>query len=361
MTNPAIPPVPELPKAELSVDDMLIAEWARDVVLMGSLSTSRSLQAHLGPSEIGQQCQRRIAYRILNTPITNIADPIAALMGTGFHGGMAEGLGRINHETGRYLIEQPVSYRGIRGTVDVYDRYKRRVIDWKTTDPARIRRYRAEGHVPLNYRVQAAIYAEALMAAGEAVENDRAGVRPARPARATSMDIAAFSFAPDKELADTYIDRYLERWRIASPTRRGAWLDRGAHRSRRCAATAPTSTRRHPTWIPKAQDEPHEHPRSPQPLVQARRPTSGSSSPCAPSRHDPARPNQFREGQPHSTTWFDVWVLTGEQAGQAYPDSINSGRPGSAVRRVVRQRHVTYYDGRIVEVRIGAGLYLSLG
>lgn len=203
---PALPPPPgQVERPPVSQDDILAAAWVRDNLLQISLTTGRSLQAHLGPSEIGQACERRLAYRIAHLPYVNIADPLKAMLGTGFHTVAAEGFARLNAGSDRYLIETRCSYRGVAGSVDLYDRYQRRVIDWKTSDPKRIQRYRREGS-PLQARVQIAIYAQALIAAGLQVESTALVYIPRGGELA---DITAFVAEPDKRLADDYIDRYL--------------------------------------------------------------------------------------------------------------------------------------------------------
>lgn len=202
MAIPVIPAAPTKEEPVLSVPSMLAGEWARDVIMSVAHNSPRSLQAHLGPSEIGQQCERRIAYRVLGTPYVNYPDPLKAMLGTGFHEVMAEGLARLDPR--RYAVEIPVTYRGISGQLDVYDRYRKRVVDWKTSLLKRIRRYRREG-IPVNGRVQIAIYAEGLRAAGEDVQETSLIYVP----RDDELGpLYAWVGKPDKALADEYIDRY---------------------------------------------------------------------------------------------------------------------------------------------------------
>lgn len=214
---PELPPLPPLPKLppdpgptppvlpEL-LRDALAGEWARELILQASISSPRSIQAALGPSEIGQLCQRRIAYRLAGATYVNIAPALKALVGTGFHAVIADSIERLHRDTGRFLVEHRVSYRHVAGTVDLFDRYKHRLIDWKTSTPQKIGRYRREG-LPINYRVQVAIYAEALRAAGERVQEC---VLVFVPREGELDQVSAFASSPDKALADEYIDRYQE-------------------------------------------------------------------------------------------------------------------------------------------------------
>lgn len=200
-TLPKPPPV-EAPV--LSIPSLLAGEWARETLLSVATGQPRSLQAELGPSEIGQVCERRLAYRILGTPYVNHPDPTKALVGTGFHVAAADGLRRLDGGRWRYLVEVPVSYRGVSGSVDFFDRVKHRVGDWKTTSTSRIARYRRDG-ISTNYHVQIAIYAEALRAQGEQVDQ-MALIFVPRDGELS--DIYAWVGEPDKALADRYVDRY---------------------------------------------------------------------------------------------------------------------------------------------------------
>lgn len=209
MSIPAIPPVPVKIEPAVSIPSLLAGEWAREVIMTVAHNSPRSLQAHLGPSEIGQQCERRIAYRVLGAPYVNYPDPIKAMFGTGFHAVMGEGLRTLDPR--RYLVEQVVTYKGITGSLDLYDRYRHRIVDWKTSSLKRIRRYRADG-VPVNYRVQIAIYAEGMRAIGEDVDTV---VLIFIPRDGELSALYAWVGEPDTALADEYIARYQEIVNVA--------------------------------------------------------------------------------------------------------------------------------------------------
>jgi hypothetical protein len=201
------PPSPE-PVADKRIpspQQLILGAWAREQIVMAAGTSERSQQAEAGASEIGQPCKRRIGYRIAGTPVVNHADPIRALLGTGFHAAMAEGLRRLDGGMHRYLIEVDVLYRGIPGHVDVHDRVHRRATDWKTTSTRNLRRYVTDG-VPPNYQVQLQIYAQGLVSQGEDVE-EVALVFVPREAKSLS-DIWCWSQPVDKAVADKAIDRY---------------------------------------------------------------------------------------------------------------------------------------------------------
>jgi hypothetical protein len=54
-----------------------ITDYALGRLRTISPGSPRALQAQLGPSEIGQACPRRLAYRIAGTPVVNNPEPTA--------------------------------------------------------------------------------------------------------------------------------------------------------------------------------------------------------------------------------------------------------------------------------------------
>lgn len=186
-----------------SLAAILAGEWVRDRLVDIAGTQPRSLQAALGPSEIGQGCRRRLAFRLAGTPIVNLPDPIKALFGTAMHALLAEAFERIDGGSHRYLVEHRVSYQGVSGKVDLIDRYKRRLIDWKTTSLSRIKQYRRDG-VPTNYVVQTCIYAEGAIAEGELIDDV---VLVFIPRDGELKDIWAWATQPNKAVADDWIKR----------------------------------------------------------------------------------------------------------------------------------------------------------
>ncbi|MGH3380380.1 MAG: hypothetical protein ACRDP6_37160 [Actinoallomurus sp.] len=120
----------------------------------------RSRQSHIGPSEIGAPCDRKIAYKILDWDKANTdGDPLASILGTGFHA-WAEAAFSRPELGGRFIVEQrlkimPPLIPG--GSCDIYDTLHDRVIDWKVVGDSMIRKYKAEGP-KREYRVQGHTY-----------------------------------------------------------------------------------------------------------------------------------------------------------------------------------------------------------
>lgn len=175
---------------------LVLAESIRDAIWTAEASTARSQQKAVGFSEIGQDCERRLALKMAGAPETNYSDPLKAMVGTGGHLILAEHFRRLNAMVGRerYLVEQPVSYRTVPGTVDLFDRRIGTVVDWKFKALAKIKALAKkplrEGIGGNSYYVQAHGYGTALAMAGETVK-----------------DVALVFVPVDGTLADIYVWR----------------------------------------------------------------------------------------------------------------------------------------------------------
>jgi hypothetical protein len=156
----------------------VLAEQIAQFIIDADRNSARSLQRSLGPSEAGEPCERQLAYKMLGVTESNTErDPIAAIIGTGFHMWMAQAF--ENRQASmpdggpRYLIEERVTVRDdMAGTADLYDRAAALNNDWKLVGVSSLNRYRRQGPGP-KYRVQGHIY-------GMGQEN--AGRKPSRVA-----------------------------------------------------------------------------------------------------------------------------------------------------------------------------------
>lgn len=126
-------------------------------------SRPRSTQAQLGPSQIGEPCDRALAYRAFGIPPARGEGlKWAPLLGTWAHAGIATALAEENRRLSRerYLIERRVVVSeslGITGNCDAYDTDRDEVIDWKLVGMTALKRYAAHGPGEV-YRVQAHLY-----------------------------------------------------------------------------------------------------------------------------------------------------------------------------------------------------------
>jgi hypothetical protein len=138
-----------------------LGETIRAVVLDADRTAPRSLQTAMGPSEVGEPCARRLAYRIMNEPATNTdSDPWAAIVGTAVHAWLADAFTAANTRLNRirYLVEQRLQIvPGLIGSCDLYDADHAAVIDHKVVGTTAMTEYKRNG--PLDtYRAQVHLY-----------------------------------------------------------------------------------------------------------------------------------------------------------------------------------------------------------
>lgn len=68
----------------------VLAERIGQFIIDADKNAGRSQQKAIGPSEVGEPCERQLSYKMLDWPESNDSrDPIAAIIGTGFHMWMA--------------------------------------------------------------------------------------------------------------------------------------------------------------------------------------------------------------------------------------------------------------------------------
>lgn len=150
-----------------------MAELLGQFIVSAANHSPRSLQTAIGPSEIGDPCERKLSYKVLDWPTAaGERDPIAPVIGTGFHAWMEEQFTARN-QVGRYKIEEKVTVRDgygaaapIRGSSDLYDRLTRTNLDWKLVGKSSLEKYRRGGPGE-QYRIQAHLYGLGQQNAGE--------------------------------------------------------------------------------------------------------------------------------------------------------------------------------------------------
>lgn len=110
----------------------------------------RSQQTSIGPSELGNDCERRVAMTLLECPkVNDDRDEWTSSAGTALHSWMekaflhANGLLIAQGLPARWLVEQTVEIRpGLNGHTDVYDIWTHTVLDHKFPGVTSIRKYR---------------------------------------------------------------------------------------------------------------------------------------------------------------------------------------------------------------------------
>lgn len=127
---------------------------------------TRSQQRSIGPSEVGQSCERRLALTLLGAEKINTSrDDWTSSVGTAIHSWMEDAFKADNArrvaegKTARWLVEQTVTVRpGLDGHCDVFDLETMTVLDHKFPGVTSIRKYRKQGHPGEQYIWQAHLY-----------------------------------------------------------------------------------------------------------------------------------------------------------------------------------------------------------
>jgi hypothetical protein len=137
----------------------------------------RSQQVHIGPSEIGHACSRRIGYKLLGHPEQEKPPNWKATIGTGAHMWLETAFDGYNltHAPDldgqeRFYIETKVSVGDVNGaeilgSCDLYDRITNTVVDHKTVGPTQLATYKRKGPSE-QYRIQAHLYGRGWQRAG---------------------------------------------------------------------------------------------------------------------------------------------------------------------------------------------------
>jgi hypothetical protein len=150
--------------------DRALADRITNIIRAASKSNPRSKQTSLGPSEIGEPCVRRIAYRLMNwDKVNDFSDPWPSISGTAIHAHLADIF--TKDKSSSWLVEHRVTARkGCAGTVDLFDIDNGLVIDHKCVGATSMKARKAEGPTEQQI-VQLNIYGMGLEEAGYEVKN----------------------------------------------------------------------------------------------------------------------------------------------------------------------------------------------
>lgn len=143
-----------------------------EIITWYDTENPRSKQQEIGPSEIGDPCDRRIGYRLAAIPAVNTTfDPWAGIVGTALHSWLdkavqawcaATGTNVWSTESTLYLNEF------IQGHSDLYNSEYEAVIDWKSASKDVIAHCRNHGPSP-GYMIQTQLYGYMFEKAGRPV------------------------------------------------------------------------------------------------------------------------------------------------------------------------------------------------
>lgn len=180
----ALPVVERLP-AHLTTpnaDPDLLRKELIHIITRAINEHPRSLQASIGPSEVGHSCARRVGYKLLDVD-ENPGEPNwKATVGTAIHAWLEDVFNNDNTRQAtrtagltRWILEatvQPGAILGnpITGHCDLYDRATGIVVDWKTVGPTQLTKYRRNGPGQ-QYRFQAQLYGRGWQMRGQDVRH----------------------------------------------------------------------------------------------------------------------------------------------------------------------------------------------
>lgn len=147
----------------------------------------RTLQQHLGPSELGVECDRQVAGKLAALPETNhVVDPWPSTRGRALHRHAENVFNLDNLTTGfqRWHTERRVTpHPEHPGTADLYDTAEQAVVDHKFLGDSSMAKIRK--NPPRKYRRQLMLYGLGYLLEGFVV---RRIVVAAYPATAASLD-----------------------------------------------------------------------------------------------------------------------------------------------------------------------------
>lgn len=127
----------------------------------------RSVQSHLGPSELGEVCDRQVIGKMVgpvfpNTRKTNhVSSKWPATIGTAVHAWLAQAFEDENKRIGvqRFLTELRVApVLQHPGTTDLFDYIEQAVCDHKVLGPTSMAKIKSPAGPPRVYRVQLLLY-----------------------------------------------------------------------------------------------------------------------------------------------------------------------------------------------------------
>lgn len=169
---PTFTPIPGM--KGMSHYDLEIKEDIIDVVRWAQNHSRRSQQVALGCSEVGHDCDLRLAYRIANMPVTGFSnDPWPAVVGTSIHSWMETAINeymKAHVMEERWVTEMEVLPSPlVMGHTDLYDVPRKLVLDWKFPSADNLKKMREE-QPSKQYQIQVQLYGLGHVNAGRPVE-----------------------------------------------------------------------------------------------------------------------------------------------------------------------------------------------
>lgn len=152
---------------------VLLKSQLTEIIRWADRESPRSKQIQIGPSEIGDPCDRRIGYKLAEVPECNDQfDPWAAIVGTAIHAWLDKAVTEWMRSTGTadWGTETELSINDfVQGHSDLYSVPHQAVIDWKTAGPTVMKKVVKDGPSD-GYIIQTHIYGYGFERAGTPVK-----------------------------------------------------------------------------------------------------------------------------------------------------------------------------------------------
>lgn len=166
-----------MPGFEMTSHDLEVKHDLDSIIRWADNSRGRSTQVALGVSEVGQECDLRVAYKMAAmVAVHNGGDPWPALVGTSIHAFMEQAVNDYQavHGIAEWITEMEVHPSPlVSGHNDLYHRPRKLVLDWKFPGKTNLADMRKNGP-SLQYQIQVQLYGLGQVRAGNPV--DRVGI-----------------------------------------------------------------------------------------------------------------------------------------------------------------------------------------
>lgn len=222
--------VPKLPNGNTAWAQNYAGEL-REIIYEHASQAPRTLQLHLGPSELGVVCDRQVAAKMAGVERTNnVFDPWASIVGTALHLWFAECFAADNGRHGlRWLVETRVTpHPDHPGTADLYDAWTRAVVDHKNLGDTTLPKVKSDKGPPRHYVVQLLLYGLGFRKAGLPVDRVVLAAYPRTKSTLTNLYVWEHLWTPADDLlletvfAQTAIRQILAKAIIAGDI---DWMD----------------------------------------------------------------------------------------------------------------------------------------
>ncbi len=183
----------------------------------------RTLQQHLGPSELGVECDRQVAGKFAALPETNhVVDPWPSMRGKALHAYAEDVFTQDNLRTGllRWLTERKVTpHPDHPGTADLYDALEQCVVDHKFLGESTLAKIRKGW--PRKYKVQLLLYGLGYFLLGLPVQRVVIAAYPATAASLDGLFCRDMDFAgPDGQPLPVVIELLSQVLHVETPRRK---------------------------------------------------------------------------------------------------------------------------------------------